>query len=82
MNQKGLKFGSSNVSVIDMDKLFGVAVVLFISFLTVFGVFEIGIYQYQYYIEKGLRKLIVVRIYGVSNWNCTYICFRSASQTV
>lgn len=39
-----------------MDKLFGVAIVLVVSLLAVFGIFEIGINQYSYYIEKGLRK--------------------------
>lgn len=73
--------GFRNGLVIDMDKLFGVAVVLFISLLTVYGVFEIGIYQYQYYIEKGLSEenSSLFSFMGNSDWNCTYNCLRSPS---
>jgi hypothetical protein len=39
-----------------MDKLFGIAIVIVVSLLLVFGIFEIGIFQYEYYIEKGFRE--------------------------
>lgn len=37
-----------------MDKLIGILIFLFVSLLIVFGIIEVGVMMYQYYIEKGL----------------------------